>query len=164
MCQRCNYPDLIEAQGLDPTPNRVRIMEVIGNNPSPIRAQEIFTTVRRTAEINRVTVYRILDLLVEKGLVARLERRGPESGLRHRTQRKPPGTSSFPLQELRCPAMPAARQPEGGRRGLSALVCRRDSGGGRSGGRDLQRLPEKGPCPSIQNVPGTFLTFNPHQS
>lgn len=72
MCQRCNYPDLIEAQGLDPTPNRVRIMEVIGNNPSPIRAQEIFTTVRRTAEINRVTVYRILDLLVEKGLVARL--------------------------------------------------------------------------------------------
>jgi len=72
MCQRCNYPELIETHGLDPTPNRVRIMEVIGNNPSPIRAQEIFTTVRRTAEINRVTVYRILDLLVERGLAARL--------------------------------------------------------------------------------------------
>ena len=72
MCQRCNYPELIAAHGLDPTPNRVRIMEMIGNNPSPILAQEIFTTVRRTAEINRVTVYRILDLLVERGLVARL--------------------------------------------------------------------------------------------
>jgi len=72
MCQRCNYPDLIEAQGLDPTPNRVRIMEVIGSNPSPIQAQEICMIVRSTAEINRVTVYRILDLLVERGLVARL--------------------------------------------------------------------------------------------
>jgi Fur family transcriptional regulator, ferric uptake regulator len=72
MCQHCNYPELIETHGLDPTPNRVRVMEMIGNNPSPIRAQEIFTTVRRTAEINRVTVYRILDLLVERGLVARL--------------------------------------------------------------------------------------------
>jgi Fur family ferric uptake transcriptional regulator len=72
MCQSCNYSELIEAHGLDSTPNRVRIMEVIGNNPSPIRAPEIFATVRRTAEINRVTVYRILDLLVERGLVARL--------------------------------------------------------------------------------------------
>jgi Fur family ferric uptake transcriptional regulator len=72
MCQRCNYPELLMGGDLDPTPNRVRIMEVIGNNPSPIRAQEIFTTVRRTAEINRVTVYRIIDQLVERGLVARL--------------------------------------------------------------------------------------------
>jgi Fur family transcriptional regulator, ferric uptake regulator len=72
MCHRCNYPDLIEARGVDPTPNRVRIMEVIGNSPSPMRAQEIFMTVRRTAEINRVTVYRILDLLVERGLAMRL--------------------------------------------------------------------------------------------
>lgn len=72
MCQRCNYAMQIKARGLEPTPKRVRILEVIGNNPSPIRAQDIYTAVRRTAEINRVTVYRILDLLVDKGLAVRL--------------------------------------------------------------------------------------------
>jgi Fur family ferric uptake transcriptional regulator len=72
MCQRCNYSEMIIDMGLDPTPNRVRVMEVIGNNPSPLRAQDIFTTLSRTADINRVTVYRILDLLVERGLVERL--------------------------------------------------------------------------------------------
>jgi Fur family ferric uptake transcriptional regulator len=76
MCLQCNYPELLEAGGLDPTPGRVRVMEVVGNNPAPIRAQEIFTTVNRTAAINRVTVYRILDRLVEKGLVERLSSGG----------------------------------------------------------------------------------------
>jgi len=51
-------------------------MEVIGNNSSPIGAQEIFTMVGRTVNINRVTVYRILELLVERGLLERLSGRG----------------------------------------------------------------------------------------
>jgi Fur family ferric uptake transcriptional regulator len=72
MCQRCNYSEILGAGGLDPTPSRVRVLEVIGNNPAPVSAQEIHTTVSRTATINRVTVYRILDLLVEKGLVEKL--------------------------------------------------------------------------------------------
>jgi len=72
MCQHCNYSELLDVRGLDPTPNRLRVMGVVGNNSSPIGAQDIFTTLSRTAEINRVTVYRILDLLVENGLVERL--------------------------------------------------------------------------------------------
>jgi Fur family ferric uptake transcriptional regulator len=72
MCQRCNYAELLDAVGLDPTPGRLRVLEVIGNNSSPVSAQDIFATVSRTAAINRVTVYRILDVLVEKGMVARL--------------------------------------------------------------------------------------------
>jgi Fur family ferric uptake transcriptional regulator len=59
-------------KGIDPTPNRMRIMEVVGNNPAPISAQDILTTMRRSEGINRVTIYRILDLLVEKNLVERL--------------------------------------------------------------------------------------------
>jgi Fur family ferric uptake transcriptional regulator len=51
-------------------------MEVIGNNSSPIGAQEIFAMVSRTVNINRVTVYRILELLVERELVERLSGRG----------------------------------------------------------------------------------------
>ena len=72
MCQRCNYTDLLGRSGLDPTVNRMKVMEVIGNNSSPVSAQDIFTTVARTGGMNRVTVYRILDMLVEKGLVQRL--------------------------------------------------------------------------------------------
>ena len=76
MCQRCNYAELLEGRGLEPIVNRMRVLEVIGGNPSPLSAQEIFTTLIRTTDINRVTVYRILDLLVEKGLVERLSSRG----------------------------------------------------------------------------------------
>jgi Fur family transcriptional regulator, ferric uptake regulator len=72
MCQHCDYPQLLAAKGLDPTPNRVRLMEAIGNKASPLSAQEIFLILRGTSPINRVTVYRILDLLVEKGLVLSL--------------------------------------------------------------------------------------------
>jgi len=63
-------------KGIDPTPNRMRIMEVVGSNPAPIAAQDILTTLRRSEGINRVTVYRILDLLVEKGLLERLSSGG----------------------------------------------------------------------------------------
>jgi Fur family ferric uptake transcriptional regulator len=72
MCQRCNYAELLEARGLEPIPNRIRVLEVIGGNPSPLSARDIYTTLSRSTGINRVTVYRILDLLAGKGLIERL--------------------------------------------------------------------------------------------
>jgi Fur family transcriptional regulator, ferric uptake regulator len=72
MCQSCNYRQMLGSVGLKAIPNRLRVLEAIGSNPSPIGAQDIFQILSRTAGINRVTVYRILDLLAEKGLVIRL--------------------------------------------------------------------------------------------
>ena len=72
MCQHCDYPSFLEACGLGHTPNRQRLLEVIGNNSSPLSAQQIYETLKRTDNINRVTVYRILDLLVDNGLVDRI--------------------------------------------------------------------------------------------
>ncbi len=72
MCYQCDYPNLLEDSQLEPTPKRLQVLEVIGSNNSPLSAQQIFETLSRTANINRVTVYRILDLLVEKGLVDRM--------------------------------------------------------------------------------------------
>jgi len=72
MCHQCDYYDFLENCGLDPTPKRLHVLEVIGNNTSPVSAQQIFETLHRTFSINRVTVYRILDLLVEKRLVDRI--------------------------------------------------------------------------------------------
>jgi Fur family transcriptional regulator, ferric uptake regulator len=72
MCQHCDYSNLLKASGLGHTANRHHVLEVIGNNSSPLSAQQIFETLNRTENINRVTVYRILDLLVDKGLVDRI--------------------------------------------------------------------------------------------
>ena len=72
MCQHCDYSNFLEVSGLGHTPNRQRVLEVIGNNSSPLSAQQIFDTLSRTDTINRVTVYRILELLVDKGLVDRI--------------------------------------------------------------------------------------------
>ncbi len=73
MCHRCDYPALLAAAGVGATPNRLCVLEVVGANTGPLAAREIFDTVRRTGGINRVTVYRILDLLVEKGLLDRIK-------------------------------------------------------------------------------------------
>ena len=72
MCHHCDYSKLLGESGLGYTPNRHRVFEVVGNNNSPLSAQQIFDTLSRTDNINRVTVYRILDLLVDNGLVDRI--------------------------------------------------------------------------------------------
>ena len=76
MCHQCNYDELLTSANLDPTTNRLHILEVIGNNRFPLSAGDIFKTLERTSSINRVTVYRILDLLVDGGVVERISTGG----------------------------------------------------------------------------------------
>jgi Fur family ferric uptake transcriptional regulator len=63
---------MLSSRGLEPTPNRIRVLETIGKHESPLGAQDIFKGLSKKSVINRVTIYRILDLLVEKGLVLRV--------------------------------------------------------------------------------------------
>jgi Fur family ferric uptake transcriptional regulator len=72
MCQQCDYSELLKARELGVTRNRLRVLEAIGSHNFPLSAGEIYKTLGRNTSINRVTVYRILDLLVEGGLVQRL--------------------------------------------------------------------------------------------
>ncbi len=72
MCIHCDYTTLLTASGLEATVNRIHILETIGNNNCPLTAVDIFNIVDRTQSMNRVTVYRILDLLVEKKILERL--------------------------------------------------------------------------------------------
>jgi Fur family ferric uptake transcriptional regulator len=72
MCHHCDYTELLKMSNLSATPNRLKILEMIGANRSPLSAREIFETISRTEDINQVTVYRILDLLVESGVIERL--------------------------------------------------------------------------------------------
>jgi Fur family ferric uptake transcriptional regulator len=76
MCARCDYERLLNAADLDPTDNRLRVLEVVGNNSYPLSAADIYQTLERTCSINRVTVYRILELLVSKNLVDRISTGG----------------------------------------------------------------------------------------
>ncbi len=72
MCQRCDYPSILENSGIAHTHNRLKVLEIIGNSSYPLSAQEIFMTMKRSHKINRVTLYRILDILVESGVVDRI--------------------------------------------------------------------------------------------
>ena len=76
MCDQCNYHELLETAGLEATTNRLHVMQVIGSNSSPLTAAEVFRTVERTQSINRVTVYRILDLLVENNILEKISSGG----------------------------------------------------------------------------------------
>ncbi len=76
MCQNCNYQEMLSSASIEATPNRLRVLEVIGNNSYPLSAGDIYKTLERSNSINRVTVYRILDRLVDQGLVDRLSTGG----------------------------------------------------------------------------------------
>lgn len=72
MCQKCDYRAILENSGIEPTQNRLQILEVIGNNNYPLTAVDVYNTVERNNSINKVTVYRILDLLVQKNILEKL--------------------------------------------------------------------------------------------
>lgn len=76
MCNRCDYQVLLKSVGLEATDNRMHVLEVIGSNGYPLSAADIYNTLDRTYRINRVTVYRILDLLVNHDLVDRISTGG----------------------------------------------------------------------------------------
>ncbi len=76
MCNQCNYENLLKAANLEYTDNRLSVLEVVGNNNHPLSAADIYNTLKRSNHINRVTVYRILDLLVAQGLVERISTGG----------------------------------------------------------------------------------------
>lgn len=63
--------ELLRKAGIEPTACRLRVLEAIAASPAPLQAQEILDTFPQGRAMNRVTLYRILDLLVERELVWR---------------------------------------------------------------------------------------------
>ena len=72
MCEHCNYAEMLKGHGLYPTPLRKVVLRSIGEVSRPLAAVEIKAAVQHEMSINKVTLYRILDLLVDRGLVKRL--------------------------------------------------------------------------------------------
>ena len=69
----------LQEAGLEATDHRVRVLMAVGNTSHPSSAPEILATVCAATDINRVTVYRILDLLVEHAVLNRLDLGGKSS-------------------------------------------------------------------------------------
>jgi Fur family ferric uptake transcriptional regulator len=76
MHHQFNYEELLSGADLKATPNRIRVLEVVGNNSYPLSAADIYEILKRSSTINQVTVYRILDLLVEHDVVERISTGG----------------------------------------------------------------------------------------
>lgn len=76
MCEHCDYETMLKNVSLEPTPNRINVLRVIGDNSFPLSASDIYTTIDRHEPVNKVTIYRILDLLVEKQIVERISTGG----------------------------------------------------------------------------------------
>ena len=57
--------------GVEPTPNRILVFEEIASQDHAVSAPELLKRIAGKCTMNRVTLYRILDLFVEHGLVHR---------------------------------------------------------------------------------------------
>lgn len=92
MCHHSYYIKRLAHSGLSATANRIKILEIIASAGSPLSAQQIYEITSRSQSVNRVTVYRFLDLLVEKNLIDKMS-----SGERTLFY-APPAPDSRPLQ------------------------------------------------------------------
>ena len=61
MSDQCNFPGWLALEGLRATPVRLAVLEILGEAPRALRAQEILELIRTRRRVNKVTVYRILE-------------------------------------------------------------------------------------------------------
>lgn len=61
----------LEQSGVTPTPRRCLVMERLLASRRSMTPPELLEELNESGEINKVTLYRILDLLVERGLAQR---------------------------------------------------------------------------------------------
>lgn len=62
---------MLQEKDVQPTELRVAVLTCLLQNAGPSPAQDILEKIRATRTINKVTLYRILDLLVEQQLALR---------------------------------------------------------------------------------------------
>ena len=72
MSNKSDLKNLMEQRGLPPTPHRLAVLAVLTRADQPLKATDVLRLLKGRRAIDRVTVYRILDLLVEKHLAERL--------------------------------------------------------------------------------------------
>jgi len=64
--------DMLKRCGMDPTLNRILVLSVLAGSDHPMTVKDVFEHVRHEHKLNRVTVYRILDLFADRGVVNKI--------------------------------------------------------------------------------------------
>lgn len=73
MKNKQEYIDALKASGLKSTKHRLSLLEILDMEPQPVSAEDLFLQLKeKTGEINLSTVYRNLEMLINKGLVTKL--------------------------------------------------------------------------------------------
>jgi len=68
------YRKDLEASGLKQTKSRIAVLDILQNEDRPLDALELCTKIQeRGIDIDQATVYRILDIFRQKGLIHRFE-------------------------------------------------------------------------------------------
>jgi Fur family transcriptional regulator, ferric uptake regulator len=71
MREKSSGARLIEQAGMEPTANRLLVYDQIATQDHAVSAPELLEQLSGKSTMNRVTLYRILDLFVEHGIVQR---------------------------------------------------------------------------------------------
>lgn len=71
MCAQDQTNALLRDKGLSPTPKRAAVFQCLLQSAHPLTAPEILQQSQKSCAINKATLYRILDLLVDHGLALR---------------------------------------------------------------------------------------------
>ncbi|MCA1944350.1 MAG: transcriptional repressor [Desulfovibrio sp.] len=58
--------------GLEPTPLRIELLQALALAHRPLSARELLDDVRQRQPINKVTLYRNLDMFAERGLITKV--------------------------------------------------------------------------------------------
>lgn len=68
-----NCSEEIKSASLSVTPARIATMQLFESHEKPLDAQHLFDHLQKDLAIDRVTVFRILNAFVEKGLIRKIE-------------------------------------------------------------------------------------------
>ena len=72
MRKRCNVVELLARGQVASTVHRVGVLKVISRSPKAIAPRSLLQEIRKTTPIDKVTLYRILDLFVAKKILRRM--------------------------------------------------------------------------------------------
>lgn len=74
MCDHRDASELLKIAGIKPNRNRLLVLKIVIDSPTTLTSPEILDAISASGEkkINKVTMYRILDLLVDHGILNRL--------------------------------------------------------------------------------------------
>jgi len=90
MSDSCDFFQWLLQQGLRPTAVRLAVLGILRDSERALKAQEILEAIRLRRRVNKVTVYRILEDFVQRGVIRRLALEGRVSHYELACEHRPP--------------------------------------------------------------------------